>query len=142
MLSTSILIQIAEKVYKTLGRFYSSSVYIKALAVEFTNRGIDYEMDTTFELLYNTEYALDDIVFDIYVPDGSVVHEEAAGVLKSAYGIPIKVSTDENILECIELFKNNLRNSNHKEGYIIFFLKRPDPHVDENKHISVIKLSL
>ncbi len=68
----------AEEVYSTLGAGYIESIYEEAMAIEFRNRGLEYEVQRNTEVFYKGEkvgtHRLDFIV------DDQVVVELKAGM--------------------------------------------------------------
>jgi len=45
----------ADAIYKELGAGYSESIYEEAMAIEFRNRGITYEVEKNTEIFYKGE---------------------------------------------------------------------------------------
>ena len=69
--------EIAQQVYDTLRGGYNESVYQQAMAIEFRERGIDYEVSNTREVFYKDQW-VGKQELDLAVVDGVVIELKAA----------------------------------------------------------------
>jgi GxxExxY protein len=75
---------VATDVYKTLGAGYSESVYEEAMAVEFRQNGIKYDVQKTTEVFYK-EHKIGTHELDFIVENSGVVELKAGASISKSH---------------------------------------------------------
>lgn len=104
--------EIARQVYSTLRGGYNESVYQQAMAIEFRERGIDYEVSNTREVFYKDQW-VGKQELDLAVLDGVVIELKAAQTKEPSVAHKAQLAA-------------YLRTTGRREGIVINFPKDPD----------------
>ena len=104
------LLKLSIEIYKSIGRNHPTDIYIKSFECQLIKNNIIFEKNKIIPMKFN-DNVIGYNTFDFFIP--------SANVIINLYSI----KKNEKLVEKIELLKNQIKNANISEAYIINFEK-------------------